>query len=174
LLLISSSIVRDIYQRMIRPNASNKTLKYASIGVTVIVGIVVLIGAMNPPTFLQYIIVFSTSGLGCAFAFPMALTIFWKRTTRSGAIAGMLGGVLTVFALYGLGWIDGAGRMRESLGWLPGWGQPKFSAMAPYNLAGLDPLVWGLALSCGLTVGVSLLTKPDETQMRKYFPPEGG
>src|SRR5438128_6890250 len=97
LLLISSGIVRDIYQRTINPEAPARRLRVLSIAVTAGVGLVVTIAALRPPDFLQYIIVFSTSGMGCSFAFPMALALYWRRSTRQGVLAGMVGGCLTVF-----------------------------------------------------------------------------
>src|SRR5262249_24111488 len=106
LLMISSSLVRDIYQRTINPNVSERTIKISSYLLTALVGVIVMVGALNPPAFLQYIIVFTGSGLGCAFLAPMLLTLYWRRATRAGVLAAMLGGMVTVGALYVLGWLD--------------------------------------------------------------------
>lgn len=192
LLMISSSLVRDIYQRTINPEVSDKVIKRASYIVTALVGVVVLIGALNPPAFLQYIIVFSGTGQGCAFLFPMALTLYWKRATKQGILAGMLGGFLVMFSLYALGWTDSlsrkaieehrqkqgslteppatAVRIQESLSWIPGWGEPRDSALAPLYVGGVDTLVWGLLASVVLCMVVSLCTRPDRQLMEKYFP----
>lgn len=157
LLLISSGLTRDIYQRLINPNASHWTMRILSIASTAFVGLAVTIAALHPPPFLQYIIVLSTAGLGCAFLIPMALTIYWRRATRQGVLAAMVGGFLTLVALYAVGWLN----------LVP---QPRRDPLAPYVLLGLDPLVWGLLVSAVLGVGVSLATRPDETQLKKYFP----
>ncbi len=201
LLMISSSLVRDLYQRTFNPKASNRSLKAASYGVTALVGVVVMVGAINPPGFLQYIIVFTGSGQGCSFLLPMALALYWRRSTRQGVFAGMLGGFVAVFGLYVLGWIDsytqahlqehhqavlvaqeadkpapeepGLERsLQNTLGWFPGWGEKRPDSFAPLYPAGLDPLVWGLLFSLILTVGVSLCTRPDEERARRYFPEE--
>ena len=64
LLVISSAVVRDLYQRNINPEAlSEKTVKRLSYFSTLIVGTVALLGAVNPPRFLQDIIVYVGSGL---------------------------------------------------------------------------------------------------------------
>lgn len=180
LLMISSSLVRDLWQRTINPNASDRTMKVASYVITALVGILVAIFAMNPPGFLQYIIVFTGSGQGCAFLVPMALTLYWRRATRTGMLASMLGGFGVLFGLYVLGWLEAAsqkpGASETILSWanqmkiLPGWGSERHDSFAPLYMGGVDPLVWGLLASLVLGVGVSLLTKPNEEQVRKYFP----
>ncbi|MBI1918001.1 MAG: hypothetical protein HYS12_25185 [Planctomycetes bacterium] len=199
LLMISSSLVRDLYQRVINPTASQKTLRRASYAVTGLVGLVVMLGAINPPAFLQYIIVFTASGQGCAFLAPVGLALYWRRTTRQGALAGMLGGFVVVVGLYALGWINNHSEaavreyreqaaharqaeqpepempsastwLQENLRWIPGWGQKPDTAFEPLHLGGLDPLVWGLAASLLLTIGISLATRPDPALLAKYFP----
>jgi Na+/proline symporter len=186
LLMISSSLVRDLYQRTLNPSASPAALRRASYGTTALVGLVVMLGAINPPGFLQYIIVFTASGQGCAFLVPVVLALYWPRTTRQGVMAGMLGGFLVVFGLYALGWTDsylqdlfrrGTGEsgglaqaVHGGLKWVPSWGEKRPDAFAPLYPGGLDPLVWGLLASLLLTVGVSLRTRPDEERVRRYFP----
>ena len=68
--------------------------------------------------------------------------------------------------LYILGWTDTAtkaspavifGAQLQSLfGWLPGWGKPRPSKLAPLILWGMEPLVWGFASSLYAAVGVAL------------------
>jgi SSS family solute:Na+ symporter/sodium/pantothenate symporter len=179
LLMISSSLVRDLYQRTINPQASPKTLRRASYWATALVGAIVLVGAINPPRFLQYIIVFTGTGQGCAFFVPMMLALYWKRVTGPGVLAGMLGGFIAVTGLYALGWADSwaqgtPGTLADGLnavfGWLPGWGEKRLDGFAPVYLCGLDPIIWG-TLAAGLSaVAFSLATKPDEELTRKYFP----
>jgi Na+/proline symporter len=184
LLMISSSLVRDLYQRTINPKASQKTLKRLSYFTTALVGLLVLLAAVNPPPYLQYVIIFTGSGQSCTFFFPMLLGLFWKRATRQGILAGVLAGFFTVLLLYVFGWIDGGTRdalkeadppalaewLRANLRWLPGWGQKRHNSFAPLVIAGLDPIFWGFLTSLVLTVGISLRTKPDEELVKKYFP----
>jgi Na+/proline symporter len=209
LLMLSSSLVRDIYQRIINPHVSDRTIKVVSYLVTGVVGILVLLGAMNPPRYLQYLIVFTGSGQGCAFLIPMGMALYWRRATRQGMLAGMLGGFGALFGLYVLGWLDsacqgaagkaliaaqaaltGAGTqatllgeapialpawaswLNTLLGWLPGWGVDRGSAVLPLYVGGVDPLVWGLVASGLFGIAVSLLTQPDEELLNKYYPPE--
>ena len=156
LLVISSSLVRDIYQRSINPNVSARRMKVISYTVTALVGAGVMIAALNPPRYLQYFIVFTGTGQSCSFLFPMLLCLYWRRATRQGMLSGMLGGGATVLGLYVVGWM--------------GYGEHRIAPEAPFYLLGFDPLVWGLLASLTLTVGVSLATRPDPVQVAKYFP----
>src|SRR5262249_15166097 len=76
LLLMSSSLVRDIYQRTITPNVSQRTVRWISYGTTAVVGLIVTAAALRPPRFLQYIIMFTGSGLGCTFLAPTVLALY--------------------------------------------------------------------------------------------------
>jgi SSS family transporter len=158
LLMISSSLARDIYQRSINPNVSAKTMKAISYTVTTLVGVGVLLLALKPPDFLQYLIVFTGTGQSCSFLFPMICCLYWKRATKRGILAGMLGGGLTVFALYIVGWTAG--------------GEGRHDRFAPYYLAGFDPLVWGFCVSLTACVTISLMTRTEPDQVVKYFPSE--
>jgi hypothetical protein len=50
------------------------------------------------------------------------------------------------------------------------WGARRPDAFAPLYVGGVDPLVWGLAISLLLGVGVSLATRPDPALVARYFP----
>jgi len=151
MLIISSSVVRDVYQRNINPDAPQKTIKKLSYAVTVIVGIVVTIGAINPPKFLQYLIVFCGGGLSVSFLIPVVLALYWPRCNIQGLIAAMLGGFSVYLGLYFAGYII----KRES---------------SPVRPLDLDPLVWGFAASLILGVTVALLTPPPPKHLvAKFF-----
>jgi len=104
LLVVSSSLVRDIYQRFVAPEAPPRLLKRLSIAVTAGVGGVAFVFALHPPQFLQKIIVFSTEGLGVSLLAPVALGLYWRRTTEAGALGGMLAGLGCHWVLYALGY----------------------------------------------------------------------
>jgi Na+/proline symporter len=131
-------------------------MKIISYTVTILVGVGVLIAALKPPDFLQYLIVFTGTGQSCSFLFPMIACLYWKRATKRGVLAGMLAGGLTVLSLYVVGWSMGGGSPID-----------KFS---PYYLLGFDPLIWGLSMSLLLTFTVSRLTKTEPLQVARYFP----
>jgi len=84
LLLVSSSVIRDIYVRWIQPDPTEKTTKILTYGTTFVVGILAMIAAINPPQFLQDIIVFTGSGLATAFLVPVTLALYWPRLNSAG------------------------------------------------------------------------------------------
>ena len=82
--MISSALVRDIYQRNINPEAEEKMIKRLSYLFTLIVGTAAMLGAVNPPQFLQDIIVYTGSGLAACFLAPMVFALYWPRVERPG------------------------------------------------------------------------------------------
>jgi sodium/pantothenate symporter len=153
LLLISSSLVKDIYLKKINPEAPEKRIKRLTYLTTFMVGGVAMIAAVNPPHFLQDIVVFTGSGLSASFLMPVALMVYWPRFNFQGAIAGMLGGFGTCVGLYVIGTLLHPQRM--------------FSAFEPFNF---HPFLVGSLASLVLSVCVALATKPPPTHLvQRYF-----
>src|SRR5262249_38814511 len=113
LLLMSSSLVRDIYQRNINPNVSPRLVRWVSYGTTAVVGVGVTLAALWPPDYLQYLIIFTGTGMACTFLAPTVLGLYWRRATQAGALTGLVSGFLTVSALWLLGWL-GVGKAARS------------------------------------------------------------
>ena len=133
LLLVSSAMVRDIYQRHINPSAQEKTLRKLTYAVTLTIGIAAVVGALNPPQYLQYLIVYASGGMGVALLVPMGLGLYWPRFNSLGAVAAMLGGFGPHVTLYLVGW----------------W---RHGGFEPIRLWDFDPIIPSLALSvvCGV------------------------
>jgi sodium/pantothenate symporter len=161
LLLMSSSLVRDIYQRNINPAVSPRLVRWVSYGTTAVVGIIVTIAALRPPQFLQYLIIFTGAGMACTFLAPTVLGLYWRRATRAGALAGMISGFASVAILWLLGYL-GVGK--------EGRAGAVAQDFAPVYVFGLDPLIYGLASSFVLGIVVSLLTQPlPQGHIDRYF-----
>lgn len=161
LLLMSSSLVRDIYQRNINPTVSPRLVRGVTYGTTAVVGIIVTVAAFWPPRFLQYLIIFTGAGMASTYLGPTVLALYWRRATRAGALAAMIGGFSTVLLLWCLGYL-GIGKTG-----LSGPAAEKFAPFCPF---GLDPLVYGLLVSFDLGILVSLLTPPlPEKHVDRYF-----
>jgi len=151
LLMLSSGVVRDIYQKNINPNAPEKTIRLLTYTSTALLGAAATLAALNPPEFLQTLIVFSTGGLAVGFLIPVSLAIYWPRMNSAGAIAGMVGGCTILLALYIVGFqVHG-----------------KFTA---YDLFGLHSFIWGFLGSAVCAVVVALSSKaPDQKLVVKFF-----
>ncbi len=181
LLMISSSIVRDIYHKWINPNASEKQLKKLTYMTTLLVGFGAAVAAMNPPQFLQDIIVFTGAGLATCFLVPVAFALYWPRFNRQAAIASMVGGFLIHVVLYAAGWLlNGkmgpatAQNYRQILGnyqdsMSEGWYQ-FFNSVIDTGLPSLHPFLIGTFFSFVIAIFVCYCTRrPEREIVLKYF-----
>ncbi|HUE16466.1 MAG TPA: sodium:solute symporter [Planctomycetaceae bacterium] len=163
LVVIASGLVRDVYQRFLRPAASQLELERLSHLVMIVVGAIAVLANIRPVDYLQAIVVFSGTGAGATFCVPLLMLVFWRRATVPGMFASMLGGAGTMLVLY---WIGG----------VLGYGSPLLGAATsfrPYFLLGIDPLIWSLAVSFVAGIAVSLATRPcDDALLAKYFDAE--
>jgi SSS family solute:Na+ symporter/sodium/pantothenate symporter len=161
LLIISSGLVRDLYQRFLRPEASEQEIARASYLATVLVGLGVAGVATNPPVYLQLIVVFASTGLAAAFLIPGLMTCYWRRATWQGAIAAMIVGPAVTLSLYLLGQVGpdalGLGRLLP-----PNPPIGPAAGLRPYYLLGFDPCIWGILSSFTAGVVVSLASRPPD------------
>src|SRR5690625_1828425 len=100
LLLVSSSVVKDVYLNYIKPDASIKRVKQISLGVTTVVGIVAFLLAISPPDLLVFLNLFAIGGLESAFMWPLILGLYWKYANKSGALASMIAGFGSYVAIH--------------------------------------------------------------------------
>jgi Na+/proline symporter len=151
LLVVSSAVVRDFYQGHINRDAPERTVRLLSYSVTVIVGVLAVVVALNPPTYLQDLIVFATGGIAACFFVPMVLALYWPSMTSQATVAGMLGGTLTHVAL-------------------TYWGYIVYGRFQPYELMGLNPFLWDLVGSAAAClIVVALGPKPDPELVKRFF-----
>ena len=152
LLMISSAMVRDIYQRNINPDASEGTIKKLSYLCTLIVGTAAMIVAVNPPDFLQDIIVYVGSGLAACFLAPVVFLLYWPRSNVQGSTIGMLAGFSAHFSMYVMGAFFNDSFFR------------------PYRFMNFDPIIVGLVVSFTVTYFATLATPPPPQEIvRRYF-----
>ena len=96
LLVASSSVAEDIYKGIINKKASDdKVLRLSRITVVIVAFIAYLI-ALDPNSSIMGLVSNAWAGFGSAFGPLVVSALFWKRTNKPGAIAGMITGALTV------------------------------------------------------------------------------
>ena len=98
LLVASSSFTNDIYRPVIRKNASNKEMLWVGRGVVMVIAVVAYFIASNGGKGAQAIMNMvenAWGGFGSAFGPVILCSLFWKRFTYKGAIAGVVGGAVT-------------------------------------------------------------------------------
>ncbi len=97
LLAAASAISSDLLQDFGKKKFSDDTsVKIAKITVLIISAIAVFI-AYNPDSSVFAIVSFAWAGFGATFGPVMLLSLFWKRSNRQGAVAGMIAGAVMVF-----------------------------------------------------------------------------
>ena len=97
LLIAASAFAKNIFQGIMKKDASDKqVMKVSRITLLVLAFIGALI-ALDENSVIFQIVSFAWAGFGATFGPIMLFSLFWKRTTRAGAIAGMLSGGAMVF-----------------------------------------------------------------------------
>lgn len=139
LILASAAIIKDIYRTYyVKDNAERqakyeKNLSKFTIGGTLVVGIVTVLLALNPPDIIWVLNLFAMGGLECAFFWPLVGGLFFKKGTKQGAVAASIGGAaFYIFAYYNV------------------------------KVLGINAVVWGLLVSAILYYVVSFATCPKE------------
>ena len=97
LLIAASSVSKNIFQGIIKKNASDKQVMWVSRITLLVIAIVAAVIALDRDSIIFNVVSFAWAGFGATFGPLMLFSLFWKRTTKWGAIAGMLGGAGMVF-----------------------------------------------------------------------------
>ena len=133
LIASSSAFIKDLWmhraQQMGR-SIPDTTLARASQCITLALGAIVFVLAIVPPDVIWKINMFAFGGLETAFCWVLLGALFWRRATKQGALASMIGGTLAYCVCMAAG----------------------------FKVAGLHQIVIGLSVAFVLMVGVSLLT----------------
>ncbi len=144
LLIAASSVSKNIFQGIAKKNASDKQVMWVSRITLLAIAVIAALIALDEDSVIFNIVSFAWAGFGATFGPLMLFSLFWKRTTRAGAIAGMLGGGGMVFL-----WKFAIARLG--------------GAFAIYEL--LPAFIF----SAILIVCVSLLTKKPSAEVEKDF-----
>jgi sodium/proline symporter len=101
LILASSAITRDFYQKIFRPDLKDKDLTKISRIATMTMAFTALIIAMimnyvSPDRQVFWVIIFGWSGIAATFCPVIILSLFWKGYSEKGAIASMVSGFIAV------------------------------------------------------------------------------
>ncbi|MEW6488545.1 MAG: VC_2705 family sodium/solute symporter [Thermodesulfobacteriota bacterium] len=143
----AAAFSHDIYYRVLNPNASEVTkLRIARIG-TIVLGVSIILVALKPPMLIGQIVAVAFALGGNTF-FPLFLLgLWWSRTTKEAAIAGMLVGLAVTFGTLFI---------------------PKTSILA-YYLPATSSCILGVPLVLATMVVVSLLTKEPAQEIKELL-----
>lgn len=107
LLVCSSTLTEDFYHTFIRPKASQRELVWFGRSMVLLISLLSIWLASDPESLVFSLVSYAWAGFGAAFGPVILLSLWWRRMTRNGALAGMVVGAATVliwnhFAWFGL------------------------------------------------------------------------
>jgi SSS family transporter len=144
LIVAGSALSQDIYRTLIDPDVGEKKRAWIDrLGVMIVgtVPVLLLLSGVGEGELIQFIILLFTALMASSFFVPVVAGVYWRRATREGAAAAMLGG------------------LAAALLW---------KLAGP---EGIDPVIPGMFASAALMFVVSLLTpRPPEGAVDPYFP----
>ena len=151
-----ASVGRDVCEKgFMKKCSSQQSLKITRIA-TLIIVFATLIISLNPPDVVAILTSFFFGLMACTFLAPYTMMLYWKKTSRNGAWAGMLGGFIFTMLWYILVYFKTAPQIIGS------------SVTDNYIINMLDPIFIGLPLSFILTYVISIMMKQD-TEERKIM-----
>jgi SSS family transporter len=136
LIVAGSALSVDLYQNLVNPDVTpQRRLWVDRLGILAVgsTPVVLLLGGVGEGELVQFIVLLFTALMAASFAVPVVGGVLWRRATREGAVAGMVGGVTITFL----------------------W--------EVFGPASIDPVLPGFLASLTLWWGVSLLTPPPPT-----------
>ena len=105
LLVCSSALTEDIYRTFLRRNASQQELVWVGRAMVLLIALIAIGLASNPESKVLGMVSYAWAGFGAAFGPVIILSVFWKRMTRNGALAGIIVGAVTVLVWKQFGWL---------------------------------------------------------------------
>lgn len=90
----SSTLIKDLYLAL-RPQAveNEQKIKIFSTFTTLIISVLLIFAALNPPDMLIWLNLLSLGGLEATFLWVLLFGLFWKKANATGAICSMIAGL---------------------------------------------------------------------------------
>ncbi len=116
LLAAASSISQNLVQDFGRKKLEAKTSLLIARATVIVISLIAVFIARDPNSSIFTIVSFAWAGFGAAFGPVVLLALFWKRSNKQGALAGMIAGGVMVFVWkYGIATLGGAFAIYELL-----------------------------------------------------------
>jgi len=95
LLVISSSIIEDLFHRTLGWDVGDKMLLKGSRIITIVVGLIGFVIALTSDKLIFSMVSYAWAGLGSSFGPVILLMLSWKKVTYQGVLAGLATGFIT-------------------------------------------------------------------------------
>lgn len=97
LLIAASAFAKNIYQGLLKKNATDRQVMWATRVILLTISLVGIIIALDENSVIFKVVSFAWAGFGATFGPLVLFSLFWKRITHAGALAGMVAGGGMVF-----------------------------------------------------------------------------
>jgi cation/acetate symporter len=192
---LANALSHDIYYKMINPNAPTKQRLVISRVLLVVVAIAAAWTAAQRPADILAMVAWAFS-LAAGGLFPaLVLGVWWKRTTKQGAIAGILAGfgmtlmyllVTRYFPGFGVQYL-GMTALLNPVTWAPivdlkvamaapnamdGWvtlAHPLASKVGWFNINNISAAAFGLPVGFVVMYVVSLMTPAPSAELQRFI-----
>ena len=146
LLAAASSVSQNLVHETFKVKLSEKKSMWLARISVIVISVIAVFLALNPKSSVFRIVSFAWAGFGATFGPVMLFALFWRRTNKWGALAGMVSGGITVFL----------------------W---KFIVRANFAGTALDiyELLPAFIVACIMIIAVSLLTKAPDKEVLDNF-----
>jgi sodium/proline symporter len=99
LLVVASTFVRDVYEKILKERdeiAESEKLRLSR-WIVVLSGALAMVLAFVAKDLVFWLVLFAWGGLGASFGPAVILSLYWRRATRAGILAGMItGSIVTI------------------------------------------------------------------------------
>ena len=144
LIVTSSALIEDLYKVLLRKNGSDREYVFLGRMAVLLVSIIAMVLALEPDSTILDLVAYAWAGFGGAFGPVILLSLFWRKMTTWGALAGMITGAVTVIL----------------------WANLTEAGVIPFQLYEIVP---GFLINLFFIVVVSLITyKPNETIEKEF------
>ena len=97
LLIAASAFAKNIYHGVAKKKATDKQVMLVTRITLLAIALIAIVIALDENSVIFNVVSFAWAGFGATFGPLMLFSLFWKRTNRAGAIAGMISGGGMVF-----------------------------------------------------------------------------
>ncbi|MBO5652279.1 MAG: sodium:proline symporter, partial [Selenomonas sp.] len=105
LLVAASAFAQDFYRTLLRKEAEQTELIWISRASVLIIASMAIFIGLNPSSFILDMVAYAWAGFGAAFGPALLCSLFWRRTTRNGVLAGIIVGGITVLVWKQIDWL---------------------------------------------------------------------
>ena len=96
LLVSASTVAEDFYKKILKTEATSKQVMFFSRASVLVVSLVAFFISTDKDSSILSIVAYAWAGFGASFGSVILFSLFWRRMTRMGAIAGMAVGAIVV------------------------------------------------------------------------------